>query len=96
MGRKPDYLGQIDKLKKEIIRLKSIINRAEKTHKHDFSKWQSTLEKEKVKAYQLGAQDTLLAIEHEETAYMEFMRKAQKQFETLYRSKLKKKKRKTS
>ncbi len=89
MGRKPDYLGQIDKLKKEITRLKAIINRNEKTHKQDFTKWASTLEKEKVKAYQLGAQDTLLAIEHEETAYMEFMRKAQKQFEKLYRNKLK-------
>ena len=89
MGRKPDYLGQIDKLKKEITRLKAIINRNDKTHKQDFTKWTSTLEKEKVKAYQLGAQDTLLAIEHEETAYMEFMRKAQKQFEKLYRNKLK-------
>lgn len=38
MGRKPDYLGQIDKLKKEITRLKAIINRNDKTHKQDFTK----------------------------------------------------------
>ena len=89
MGRKPDYLGQIDKLKKEITRLKGIISKLEKSHKIDFSKWQSTLEKEKIKAYKMGAQDTLQAIEHEETAYMKFMNQAQKQFEKMYRKKLK-------
>jgi hypothetical protein len=95
MGRKPDFPKQIIKLNAEITRLKKIIDINKKDHAKEIKKWQSTLEKEKISAYKAGCEDSLRAIEEEETAYMKFMKQAQSQFERMYHKKIKTKKKVT-
>jgi hypothetical protein len=88
MGRKPDYPKQIAKLTQEVNRLKGLIAQEKKQHNSQEKKWQASLEKEKIYAYKAGCQDTLRAIEDEETAYMKFIKQAQAQFERMYHKKI--------
>ena len=92
MGRRPDYPKQIEKLNREIDRLKKCVNAEKKYHETEKRKWYTMLEQEKINAYRAGCLDTLKAIEDEETSYMKFMKDAQTKFERLYRDRLKKKK----